>query len=81
MLEPKLQGNGNKYKLVVEDSKVYVYRYSTKGTYKNVWENLLNARDIYVKQIKKDGYFRVEISNIEVLKQYAIDNGYGLEVK
>ena len=80
-IETKIQENGNQYKLVVKENTIYVYRFSPKGTYKNVWENIISARDVHAKEIKKAGYFRTQLKNIEELKQYAVDKGYGLEIE
>lgn len=68
-----------KYKLVVENNKLEVYRFSTTGTYKNVWEHLLTARDSVAKEVKANGWFRKEVKDLEAIKAYAESNGYGLE--
>ena len=81
MLKPRIQENGNQYKMVVEEGIIKVYRFSPKGTYKNVWENLIQARDLHAKEIKKAGFFRTQLTDIDNLKQFAEENGYGLEIE
>lgn len=81
MLKPRIQENGNQYRIIIEEGIINVQRFSPKGTYKNVWETLIVARDIHAKEIKKAGYFRTQLTNIEELKQFAEANGYGLAIE